>query len=228
MFAQNSIDFVVPPIPVTQRWQSDKVAQSYDKERFTSWAGRLFNYLSHRSVQRALAAIPGPIPSIMDVPCGTGRFLDLLSTLSDKTIGADVSLQMLQVAAKTIKHPERIQFLRTDIKHIPFADGYVDTLVCLRFMMHPDASDRREALREMGRVAARYVVVEYGCTSPWLRMRRRVKRCVHRLQGRKVDFVRAVPWNELLTDIHVAGLKLAGRFWTARGLSESVILLLTK
>lgn len=209
------------------RWQSANVATAYDAERFSSVAGRVFNYLSKRAIRRALNAIPGGPAAILDLPCGTGRATAVAVESGRPVVGADISAEMMEQAAMRLGRccPPLV---RCDVSRQPFRDASVDCVMSIRFLMHLGRDARRAALREMARVAGRYVVVEYGYTSRWLGIRRAVRQAVLSLRGRTPSPTSAVTWNEIMMDIEAAGLKLVRTCRTAPALSESVVLLLGK
>lgn len=214
--------------PVEDRWQPTEVAAGYDDERFSSVPGRAFNRLSQAAVRRALAAIPGGADRLLDIPCGTGRMTAVAREFANEVVGADISPAMLDEARRRLVFASRLSLVEADILHQPFADGSFDCVTCIRLMMHLDAPQRRAALRELARVARRYVLVEYGCLSPWLRARRAIKATCRWMRGRPQRWVRGVTRSEALDDLHAAGLTLVHPFHTAWGLSESVMLLLRK
>jgi ubiquinone/menaquinone biosynthesis C-methylase UbiE len=214
--------------PVATRWQSREVAQTYDRQRFTSFLGRLFNYLSRRALSQALTSIQNELDTVLDLPCGTGRATEIVRQFTSRVTGADISPAMIAEAARRLGSSGRPAFVSANVTQQPFPDNAFSCITSIRFMMHLDDTTRRAALREMARVASRYVVVEYGYTTGWLRLRRAMKRRMLTLFGKKTSFVRAVPWESIRTDIDQADLVLHRAYPTARGLSESIILVLKK
>ncbi len=214
--------------PVATRWQSREVAQTYDRKRFSSFLGRLFNYLSRRALCRALTSIQGELDTVLDLPCGTGRATEIVRRFSSRVTGADISCAMIAEAARRLGSSGRSCFVSANVTRQPFPDDAFSCITSIRFMMHLDDATRRAALREMARVASRYVVVEYGYTTAWLRLRRAMKCRMLTLFGKKTSFVRAVPWESIQADIDQADLELLRAYPTARGLSESIMLVLKK
>jgi ubiquinone/menaquinone biosynthesis C-methylase UbiE len=213
-----------PLPPVATRWQTSRVAQQYDHARFASTIGGLFNRLSLRALRKAIHTCC-PMPEhILDVPCGTGRATAVALEHAAAVVGADVSAAMIAEAQRRLPPTPQLRFEEADIAALPFADDSFDCVTCIRLMMHLDQAERVAALRELGRVARYGVVVEYGCMTGWLQLRRQLKTCVHRLRGRTPRYVRAVAWSEIASDLDAAGMTLRARVYTARGLSESVML----
>jgi 2-polyprenyl-3-methyl-5-hydroxy-6-metoxy-1,4-benzoquinol methylase len=81
----------------TTHYQEVRVAEQYDRERFTSLAGRVFNALEKRTIKRAFFDLPRD-KTVVDVPCGTGRFAETLLQMGFTVTGVDISKAMLDVA----------------------------------------------------------------------------------------------------------------------------------
>src|SRR5207248_815130 len=77
------------------------VAERYDRERFSSLAGRVFNALERRRLVSAFRTVPRTA-KVLDVPCGTGRLAEALLEAGYTIIGADISQPMLEVARRKL------------------------------------------------------------------------------------------------------------------------------
>jgi len=92
------------------------------------------------------------------VACGTGRLAPFFLTLGASLTGVDVSPAML--AAARGHGLEHAAWVAGDAQRLPFASRSFDVVVTTRFLRHLDASARAPVLREVARVARRFVVVE--------------------------------------------------------------------
>lgn len=133
-----------------------EVAMNYDKERFSSLKGKLYSWLEKKSVLRALNNVPSAGP-ILDIPCGTGRITRYLQKYGYQVSGADVSLDMLKMNKKYTG----LDLHEEDITKMKFADKQFDIITCVRMMGHLPPSAKRQALKEMKRVANYLVVTFY-------------------------------------------------------------------
>ena len=84
-------------------------------------------------------------PTVLDVGCGSGRNMRLLSRYADCVVGLDRSPVALRLAAQ-----EGLPTMRADAKAIPLPDGSVDLLSALDVLEHLE--DDLAALREFRRV----------------------------------------------------------------------------
>ena len=98
----------------------------------------------------------------LDIGCGTGTFLSLLSGTGAELYGMDLSKRMLRVAVK--KHGE-IEFLRGSALHMPLRDSSFDAVFSTMVMHHLSDKERKIALREIRRVlkpGSMYYSLEFG------------------------------------------------------------------
>lgn len=114
------------------RWAVKSDTLNYEKQM-----GRLALLKDHRVVSGLLAGETG---RILDLPCGTGRFLTWLEGQPDRfqPIGADYSPTMLSTAARRVQAP----LLRADGFHLAIASQTFDVVLCLRLVFHYHAPRR--------------------------------------------------------------------------------------
>jgi ubiquinone/menaquinone biosynthesis C-methylase UbiE len=143
-------------------YRSESVAEDYDFHRFSTPERQKRNARKWAAIRRALAQTTG-VRTILDLPCGTGRFTGALAREGYEIVGSDISHEMLRKAAST---PDGQQtairgYVQANAEKLPLRDDSLDCVVCIRFMMHVDPETRVRMLREFGRVSRRWVVVDY-------------------------------------------------------------------
>ena len=74
------------------------VAADYDQHRFTTPRRQRRNIRKWRAIHRALDEA-GDVRTVLDLPCGTGRFTGHFARNDLETVGGDISLQMMRQAA---------------------------------------------------------------------------------------------------------------------------------
>ena len=82
-----------------QFYQSSDVAADYDEHRFRTPKRQRRNARKWNAIQKALALTNG-VKTIVDLPCGTGRFTGNLARAGYEVVGSDISVEMMQQAAK--------------------------------------------------------------------------------------------------------------------------------
>jgi len=148
-------------------YRSARVAEDYDFHRFSTPERQKRNARKWAAIRKALSLTSG-VRTILDLPCGTGRFTGALARDGYEIVGSDISLEMLQKAATVdpgqTTRGQRAQvrgYVQANAEHLPLRDACLDCVVCIRFMMHVDPATRVRMLREFHRVSRRWVVVDY-------------------------------------------------------------------
>lgn len=142
-------------------YQSENVAEAYSKKRFSHPKGKKENKETTLALESALDSI-SEAQSILDMPCGNGRFTDLFSEKGYLYFGADISMEMMRNLAKVKNGQERTTpLVQCDGEALPFKANTFDCVVCVRFLHHhmPDRV-RENILREMRRVAKKWLIVQ--------------------------------------------------------------------
>ncbi len=105
--------------------------------------------LEERQLKLMIPSMEGK--RVLDLACGTGRWLEwLLTQGAASVVGIDLSAAMLAVASgKPALHRRLVQ---ADCHEIPFADAAFDLVVCSFGIAH--IFDPHSVAREVGRVAA--------------------------------------------------------------------------
>lgn len=143
-------------------YRSDSVADDYDFHRFSSPERQKRNVRKWAAIRKALAQTTG-VRTILDLPCGTGRFTGALAREGFEVVGSDISHEMLKKAASIPDGKQKAIFgyLQANAEHLPLRTDSLDCVVCIRFMMHVDAATRVRMLNEFRRVSRRWVIVDY-------------------------------------------------------------------
>ncbi|MGB5669814.1 MAG: methyltransferase domain-containing protein [Sedimenticolaceae bacterium] len=145
---------------------SEKYDSAHSKRYFEKHQSTLARRLSHwresHMVRRALE-YAACSDTVLDLPCGAGRFWPLLAERKDRVIlAADNSADMIKVALECQPSDvtRRINAFQTSAFKIELDDGSVDLIFCIRLLHHvSDAEHRLAILREFNRVARSSVIV---------------------------------------------------------------------
>jgi ubiquinone/menaquinone biosynthesis C-methylase UbiE len=138
-------------------YRNAAVAASYD-QRWRGRRGQARDRRKQAALARALAHFP-EARSLLDVPCGTGRFRGFLTARGLDYVGGDASPEMLR-EARHKSHDARL--VACDLTRLPFDDRSVDVALCIRLMhLVRDGELRAAFLRELARVSRLGVIVDY-------------------------------------------------------------------
>jgi len=148
------------------------LAASYDERRFSGALGRLKNWWDQRLVEKAVRHA-GHVERILDVPCGTGRLVRSLASRVPHSVGADVSLDMIEFSRlhPSVKNGPKgvLEYVQCDARSLAFSNDSFDVVLSGRFLhhlFHLSKSDRLGVIREFARVSRRWVLgdfnIQYG------------------------------------------------------------------
>jgi SAM-dependent methyltransferase len=132
------------------------IASNYDKERFSSLKGKLYDYLEKQSVKKCLNLMANNF-KILDIPCGTGRITEYIHRLGYDVSGADISPDMLKVATNKSK----INYYMRDIFHLDFPFNMFTVTTCVRLMGHLPMHLKLKALQSMRGISTFLIVTFY-------------------------------------------------------------------
>lgn len=113
-----------------------------------------------KTVRELLSVVPAG-GTVLDVPVGTGRFLELYRERGLKVAGRDISPDMLRAAGNKLEGLEGLDcsLELADVRNIPAEDGQYDCVLSIRFLNWVDSSGLEEVLRELRRVSNRHLIV---------------------------------------------------------------------
>ncbi len=159
-----------------RHYQDGGVAESYDRTRFSSLAGRVFNRLDRRAVRRALEGLaPGSV--VADIPCGTGRLAEVALEMGYEVCGIDISPAMLEMARNRLaRFGARFTAKVADIRALQSDGSRFDAVLSARFLMHFPLGEQRQLIGSLARLAKRRLVLTQGIDTKWHRLRRDFKR----------------------------------------------------
>jgi len=138
----------------TDGWFSEHSATMYDPSVDLLFGGTadMMRRMIIPDVARATHDVEAP--RILDVACGTGRFLDMLhAALPDaRLFGIDLSAPYLKHAQARLAHVAELSLVADNAEAMPFADGTFDAVTSI-FLFHELPKDaRRNVMREALRV----------------------------------------------------------------------------
>jgi ubiquinone/menaquinone biosynthesis C-methylase UbiE len=202
-------------------WRQSDIAEAYDNGRFDNLKGRVYRWREERAIERALRGVRRG-STVLDAACGTGRITALLQRNGLRATGCDISLAMMTVAHRRLTSlGYQVPLVETSVDRLPYPDRSFDAATCIGLLMHLDADVRVRALRELARISRGPVVVQYGCVDV-------VQRVSARLSRVPPGGVRCpVSLKEMRIDLERSGLRLVHKSWILRGVSSSLIALLT-
>lgn len=160
---------------------SKKYDREHSRQYFEKHQAGIFRRLSNwREMQIARQALQlaGEPDSVLDLPCGAGRFWPLLVERPDRRVlAADNSADMIAVAREHQPGAvvDRVETFQTSAFAIDLPDNAVESVFSIRLLHHVERSEHRLAiLREYARVSSSSVILSLwvdGNVKAWRRRR---------------------------------------------------------
>jgi ubiquinone/menaquinone biosynthesis C-methylase UbiE len=189
-----------PELTFSSKYTFKHALKYHDKHRNTL-SHRLSSWREQRMAAWALA-LAGDPPTVLDLPCGTGRFWPLLARKENRTIlAADNSEAMLSVA-REVNPPELLARVKTfpcSAFDIPMGNASVDHIFCMRLLHHITRSeDRLAMLKEFHRVTRDTVAVSLWVDGNYKALRRQKleARRTHKTYQNRIVLERALVEHE--------------------------------
>lgn len=205
------------------------VASRYDEDRTVEeiWG------VEQEFVARWVETLPRGT-RILDVPAGTGRFLEMFQRRGFTVHALDVSADM--VAEIHRRYPELAKSARVavgDAEHLDLPDDAVDCVISWRFFHLIPAPVADRVLREFHRVCRGKVLVQVFGVQPglWGRLvaglRRRLRRAAPVAAGPATNAAAASPWAHIQNFSHREP-ELRARFKRAGFMVERAVTVATQ
>lgn len=205
-------------------YQSRASAVEYDKVRFTSLSGRVFNFLEKRAIAKCFSGLAKG-KTIVDIPCGTGRLAETLLNAGYKVHGMDISAEMLEVAKKRLKFADsRFTTEVADAKKTDGEHASYDAALCARVLMHFPLAGQIEFLKGVARLSESVVVINHSLDSGYHRLRRRFKGVL----GHQPSANFPITNRDIKSLLQASGLRETKRYRLLSPISEAVYLVAEK
>lgn len=178
-----------------------------------------------KSIERFFEII-GPINSVIDIPCGAGRFQKTLSKYTYKITQVDYSSQMLCKAEENMSDylPQvfhKANFVRASIFDLPFNNNTFDVVLAMRIYHHFDCEEERiEILRELRRISKNWIIISFFNARCYQQIRRRLKKKL----GKKCHRY-AITIQQFKKELSTASLELVKLYSNARFISHQTVAL---
>ena len=165
------------------RYKKERGATAYRGKYDRSWVRRIDNRREH-SILEALLNHFNREASLLNIPCGAGRFGEVILSRTRRTVFADLSLPMVRLSKKYLGSLSTgIYFSVSDSANLPFSDMSFELVLSIRLLHHlHDKNLRDRCLSELFRVSNRWAIVTFADSISIKGMNRRFRQ---RWFGRK-------------------------------------------
>ena len=192
---------------------SKKYDQQHAERYFHKHESGFWRSLStwrERQIARKALKLAGDPKTVLDVPCGTGRFWTVLSEMPDRVIHAcDNSQDMINAGLK-FRQPkivERIQSFQGSAFDLPVENEFVDSVFCIRLIHHMgEEADRLKLLQELRRVTSATIIISLWVDGNFNAWKRKKKEAEKYKEGYQNRFL--IPAKTIESEFERVGLKV--------------------
>lgn len=188
-------------------------AKQYFKKHQEGLGNKLITWREIGMARKALELAGNPT-SVLDLPCGTGRFWALLAERPDRKIFIGDNSQAMIDTGLRLRPPEVVAHIEKSFQCSAFAtglpDNFVDCVFSMRLLHHIDKSeDRVLMLKEFARISSDAIIVSLwvdGNLGAWQRSRLEQKRAARGNTAPRNRLV--VAQRQIEHEISAAGLEI--------------------
>jgi len=183
--------------PEASKFTGDGV-RDYERRRYRGIDQRIVHARETRLIRkcfariRAVQGLPEEGAAVLDLPCGYGRFSDLLRVYAGRLVASDLSFEMVrrtvrrtglsEIGGAAAARADRVQGAVANAKQgLPFKAGAFDVVFSVRFFHHVhDSLDRVRILGEFRRATAGWAIVSFYRMNGLHGLQRRLRRKFHK------------------------------------------------
>ena len=177
----NNNNISTPDLEFSEKYDAEHAEKYFHKHNSGFW--RMLSTWRDRQIVRNALKLAGNPKTVLDMPCGTGRFWGVLTEQADRVIiAADNSQDMINTGLK-LREPEFVNRINKTFQasafDIPLEANSVECVLCIRLIHHMGDTDTRiKLLQELNRVSSSSVIISLwvdGNFQAWKRKRREQK-----------------------------------------------------
>lgn len=207
-----------------QKYEVDE----YEKRRYRGIDQRLVHMREKKILVKILKRLRGDSLFTLDIPCGYGRFSELLLEKKFALVNCDISFYMVKRAEE--RRLTAGQFLKLGVvadakKGLPFKSDVFDCLFSIRFFHHiHDEKERELILKEFSRVSGRWLILTFYKSNFLHSLQRKLRKKIKKSKTR----IKMISYREFVSVVERSGLSVVKMFPLFKGLHSQQIVLLKK
>ncbi len=204
-----------PRYEFSEKYDREHAKKYFEKHRTGFWR-RLSTWLEVGMARKALLMAGNP-HSLLDLPCGTGRFWEMLAEQKDRKIYAADNSQAMIDAGMDFRPKQVTTRINDSFQCSAFAtglpDNFVECVFSIRLMHHIEKSeDRILMLKEFARISSDTIIISLWVDGNYKAYRHHINEA-RRDRVRGKDFKRdrfLFKRSEIERDFADAGLDIVG------------------
>lgn len=118
------------------------------------WGKKYWNDVQLKRAKETVMFLPMGRMSVLDVGCGAGIVSQELQKRFPRLVSVDIALNPLRQLKSA-----QILCAQGDVCNLPFRDGAFDAVIATELIEHLNESERDQALKEISRIAKRFILL---------------------------------------------------------------------
>ncbi|MCP2519378.1 class I SAM-dependent methyltransferase [Candidatus Aminicenantes bacterium AC-335-A11] len=197
--------------------------EKYERKRYKGLDQKIVNWREKSIVQKILKNISEENFSILDIPCGYGRFINILENNGNKIFASDLSFSMVEKARE--KNYKNFYFVSNLKLGIPIKSNTIDCVFCFRFFHHLHYREERvKVLKELERISKKWIIISCYIENKIHSIQRKIRK---KLMKKKTK-IKIISLEDLESEVNYAKLKIIKIFPVLKGIHSQHIILLKK
>jgi ubiquinone/menaquinone biosynthesis C-methylase UbiE len=198
----------------------------YERKRYRGLDQRIVDRREKKILGKILQKVGGGSMLVLDVPCGYGRFSDMILEQALPLVSSDISFYMVKRTREKSRHRDYPLAVVSDVKMgLPFKQGVFGLLFSIRFFHHVHQKQEREAiLREFSRVTSNWTVLSYYQMNFLHSFQRKIRRKIKQSKTR----IKMITRKDFKSEVERAGYDTVRIYPLFRGIHSQHIALLSK
>lgn len=204
--------------------------EEYERKRYRGadqkFVDRREKRILHKILRRIVSGARGNFIRALDIPCGYGRFSELLLAEGFNLTSSDLSFEMVKRAKERSPMPAHLLAVAADAKKgLPFKNAKFNIILSMRFFHHVHLSqERRAVLKEFCRVSSEWVILSFYKAN-WIHsLQRKLRRVIKKSKTQ----IKMMPGKTFRQEVESVDLRIVKILPLIKGIHSQQVALLRK
>ncbi len=206
----------------------DHEVLDYEKKRYRGFDQKIVDWRERRVIKKLLKETKREAGKVLDLPCGYGRFSELLTEEASCLISGDRSFSMVKRALdnRAVSGMTNAPGAVCDaVEGLPFKAEAFDGIFSMRFFHHLHSrSSRTRVLKEFFRTSSDWIIISFYSLNPVHKLQRRMRKAA----GKSRTNINMMSRKDFVSEAEEAGLHVKRICPLFKGLHSQHIALLKK
>jgi len=206
----------------------DHEVLDYEKKRYRGFDQKIVDWRERRVIKKLIKEAKGEAEKVLDLPCGYGRFSELLKEETPCLISGDQSFSMVKRAMRNraASNMDSGKGAVCDaVEGLPFKAGAFDGIFSMGFFHHLHTRNARlKVMKEFFRTSSDWIIISFYSLNPVHKFQRRMRKAA----GKSRTDINMMSQKDFVSEAEEAGLNVKRICPLFKGMHSQHIALLKK